>query len=57
MSLHFVGSARNQAGKSWFIRAAIEYLRQKSPVVMLDASADKSISILDSIVIVSRRIA
>lgn len=43
MSLHFVGSARNQAGKSWFIRAAIEYLRQKSPVVMLDASADKSV--------------
>jgi hypothetical protein len=41
MSLHFVGSRRNQAGKSWFIRAAIEYLRQKSPVVMLDASADK----------------
>ena len=43
MALHFVGSARNQAGKSWFIRAAIEYLRQKSPVVMLDASADKSV--------------
>jgi hypothetical protein len=41
MPLHFVGSTRNQAGKSWFIRAAIEYLRQNSPVVMLDASADK----------------
>ena len=41
MPLHFVGSTRNQAGKSWFIRAAIEYLRQNSPVVMLDGSADK----------------
>ena len=41
MPLHFVGSTRNQAGKSWFIRAAIEYLRQNSPVVMIDASADK----------------
>ena len=41
MPLHFVGSTRNQAGKSWFIRAAIEYLRQNSPVIMLDASADK----------------
>ena len=43
MPLHFVGSTRNQAGKSWFIRAAIEYLRQNSPVFMLDASADKSV--------------
>lgn len=41
MPLHFVGSTRSQAGKSWFIRAAIEYLRQNSPVVMIDASADK----------------
>ena len=41
MPLHFVGSTRNQAGKSWFIRAAIEYLRQNSPVLMIDASADK----------------
>ena len=41
MPLHFVGSTRNQAGKSWFIRAAIEYLRQNSPVIMIDASADK----------------
>ena len=41
MPLHFVGSTRNQAGKSWFIRAAIEYFRQNSSVVMLDASADK----------------
>jgi hypothetical protein len=42
MSLHFIGSKYSQAGKSWFIRGAIEYFYQKlEPAIVIDAGADK----------------
>jgi hypothetical protein len=39
--LHFVTSADNKVGKSWFIRGAVEYLRQSFRVVVVDTSSDR----------------
>jgi hypothetical protein len=44
MSIHFVGSDRGQAGKSWFIRALVEVLAQSDErIIVVDASVDKRI--------------
>jgi hypothetical protein len=44
MSIHFVGSDRGQAGKSWFIRALVEVLaRTDDRIIVVDASVDKRI--------------
>ncbi len=44
MSIHFIGSDRGQAGKSWFIRALVEVLaRTDERIIVVDASMDKRI--------------
>jgi hypothetical protein len=44
MSIHFIGSDRGQAGKSWFIRALVEVLaRTDDRIIVVDASVDKRI--------------
>jgi hypothetical protein len=44
MSIHFIGSDRGQAGKSWFIRALVEVLAQSDErIIVVDASVDKRI--------------
>jgi hypothetical protein len=44
MSIHFIGSDRGQAGKSWFIRALVEVLaRTDERIIVVDASSDKRI--------------
>lgn len=44
MSIHFIGSERGQAGKSWFIRALVEVLAQSDErIIVVDASVDKRI--------------
>jgi hypothetical protein len=44
MSIHFIGSDRGQAGKSWFIRALIEVLAPSDErIIVVDASMDKRI--------------
>ena len=44
MSIHFIGSERGQAGKSWFIRALVEVLAPSDErIIVVDASVDKRI--------------
>lgn len=44
MTIHFIGSDRGQAGKSWFIRALVEVLAlSDEKIIVVDASMDKQI--------------